>query len=191
MISNIDELNDEELEIKNETSKEIKRSKIYVRDNGICDVCNKFVLLKDYDLGHLVDKSNGGGYEWDNLVVMHRECNHSKPHHSSVEEYNKWKLTKHLQIASNTKITRSIPQEQSTYIGIVTPRVVNSETVDSPVNSETIISPSEQNVNHQPTNSYCKTCNTITKHVKTGDRASKSHGIRQRWLCSNCGSTKY
>lgn len=68
------------------------RSDIYIRDRGICWVCNRFVDLKDYDLGHLVDKCNGGHDDYDNLVVMHKSCNLSKPRHTTLEEVMKWKL---------------------------------------------------------------------------------------------------
>lgn len=116
MINNLEELENDALAIQLESNKEIKRSKIYIRDNGICDVCRRFVMLKDYELGHIIDRSNGGSYDWENLVVMHRECNHAKPHHNTVEEYNKWKLTKHLAIASNSR-PQYIAKEQLTYIG--------------------------------------------------------------------------
>lgn len=69
------------------------RSDIYLRDNGICWICNSFVSLDDYDLGHLVDRTNGGHDDYDNLAVMHRKCNHSKPYHNTLEEALRWKLT--------------------------------------------------------------------------------------------------
>jgi 5-methylcytosine-specific restriction endonuclease McrA len=68
------------------------RSVIYIRDNGICWVCNKTVLLKDYDLGHLVDRCNSGADEIENCVVMHKQCNGGKPTHASLEEALLWKL---------------------------------------------------------------------------------------------------
>jgi hypothetical protein len=69
------------------------RSNIYLRDKGICWICNSFVQLCDYDLGHLVDRCMGGQDELDNLVVMHKRCNLSKPHHNTLEDCLKWKLT--------------------------------------------------------------------------------------------------
>lgn len=69
------------------------RSDIYIRDKGICWICNEFVDLKDYDLGHLIDKCNGGQDDYDNLAVMHTKCNLSKPRHTTLEEAMKWKLT--------------------------------------------------------------------------------------------------
>jgi len=69
------------------------RSDIYIRDNGICWVCNRFVELRDYDLGHLVDRCNGGHDDYDNLAVMHKICNLKKPRHTTLEAAMKWKLT--------------------------------------------------------------------------------------------------
>lgn len=72
------------------------RSDIYIRDNGICWVCNKFVPLPKYDLGHIVDRCNNGYDYYDNLAVMHKSCNGSKPYHRTLEEALKWKLTSFL-----------------------------------------------------------------------------------------------
>ncbi len=72
------------------------RSDIYIRDKGMCWACNSFVELKDYDLGHLVDRVNGGHDDYDNLAVMHETCNLSKPKHQTLEECTRWKLTAFL-----------------------------------------------------------------------------------------------
>lgn len=69
------------------------RSDIYIRDKGICWVCNGFVDIKNYDVGHLVDRCNGGLETYDNLVVMHHHCNIKKPRHTNLEEAMRWKLT--------------------------------------------------------------------------------------------------
>lgn len=69
------------------------RSDIYLRDKGICWICNSFVDLNDYELGHLIDRRNGGQDAYDNLAVMHKFCNRSKPLHNTLEEAMKWKLT--------------------------------------------------------------------------------------------------
>jgi len=77
----------------NDASWQMLRSDIYVRDKGICWICNTFVELKDYDLGHLIDRCNNGSDTYDNLSVMHKSCNLSKPKHTTLEEAMKWKLT--------------------------------------------------------------------------------------------------
>jgi hypothetical protein len=68
------------------------RSSIYLRDKGICWVCNDFVELTEYDLGHLIDRANGGWNDYDNLAAMHTSCNLAKPHHNTLEEAMKWRL---------------------------------------------------------------------------------------------------
>ncbi len=69
------------------------RSDIYIRDKGICWICNEFVNLRDYDLGHLIDRCKGGLEAYDNLAVMHHYCNRSKPRHLTLQEAIRWKLT--------------------------------------------------------------------------------------------------
>lgn len=76
------------------------RSDVYIRDKGICWICNEFVDLKDYDLGHLIDRCMNGEDSYDNVAVMHMKCNMAKPLHATLEEALKWKLT-------NTIITRN------------------------------------------------------------------------------------
>lgn len=75
------------------------RSDIYIRDKGICWLCNAFVDLPDYDLGHLVDKCNDGQPTYDNLVVMHKHCNSIKPYHETLEEAVRWRLTYNMPVA--------------------------------------------------------------------------------------------
>jgi len=69
------------------------RSEAYIRDKGICWVCNEFVPLRDYDLGHLVDRSNGGNDSLMNCAVMHKHCNSIKPSHHTLEAALIWRLT--------------------------------------------------------------------------------------------------
>lgn len=68
------------------------RSLIYARDNGICWICRQFVPLNQYDLGHLVDRCNGGQDDYDNLAVMHKKCNTGKPQHHTMDEHILWLL---------------------------------------------------------------------------------------------------
>jgi len=68
------------------------RSLIYARDNGICWICRQFVPLHQYDLGHLVDRCNGGQDDYDNLAVMHKKCNEAKPQHHTMDEHILWLL---------------------------------------------------------------------------------------------------
>lgn len=78
------------------------RRDIYRRDKGICWVCNTFVDYDiDYDLGHLIERCNGGEFAADNLTVMHHKCNLSKPRHNTIEEAVKWQLNNRFLISSN------------------------------------------------------------------------------------------
>jgi hypothetical protein len=70
---------------------DLMRSQIYIRDKGMCWVCNEFVLLIDYDLGHLVDRFNNGVDDDINCSVMHKKCNIIKPSHKTLEEAYKWR----------------------------------------------------------------------------------------------------
>lgn len=86
------------------------RSDIYIRDKGMCWVCNEKAELKDYDLGHLIDRCNGGQDEDDNLAVMHKRCNIKKPRHTSLEEAMEWRLSK--ESVSGTPVIKPLPNEQ-------------------------------------------------------------------------------
>ncbi len=113
---NISEDNmEEDLQVKelNQTAAnwQTLRSEIYNRDNGMCWVCNRFVELKDYDLGHLVDRCNGGQDVYENLAVMHKQpCNVSKPKHNTLEEAIIWKLrTRYLTMERPTALFGDAP----------------------------------------------------------------------------------
>jgi 5-methylcytosine-specific restriction endonuclease McrA len=67
------------------------RSEIYLRDRGICWICGDFVLLSDYDLGHIIDDCRGGKPTEDNLTVMHHYCNSMKPKHATLEDAINWR----------------------------------------------------------------------------------------------------
>jgi len=106
----------------------ILRSNIYLRDKGMCWVCNTFVNLDEYDLGHLIDRCNGGHDAYDNLTVMHKSCNLSKPRHETLEEAMKWKLTAFIPFRRISKPSRTMlrkarkQQRQETRIVFVEPR---------------------------------------------------------------------
>lgn len=82
----------QEVDIRGTPEWQQLRSEIYIRDRGICWVCNRFTLLTEYDLGHLVDFCMGGKAIYENLAVMHGYCNDIKPKHATLEEAMKWKL---------------------------------------------------------------------------------------------------
>lgn len=68
------------------------KSRIWERDEGICQVCG-FDLRQDpdsYELGHKVDRVCGGSDTDDNLCVQCVACNRLKPPHDTWEEYEEW-----------------------------------------------------------------------------------------------------
>jgi ssDNA-binding Zn-finger/Zn-ribbon topoisomerase 1 len=88
---------------------------IYRRDKGICWVCNAEVDYDSYDLGHIIDRCNGGEFEANNLAVMHHKCNLSKPRHKTIEEAIKWQLSNRSLINSNlftqnNSIVNNVPE---------------------------------------------------------------------------------
>ncbi len=89
----------------------VLRSHIYIRDKGICWICNRFVCPKDYDLGHLVDRCNGGLDAYDNLAVMHRWCNLTKPQHQTLEDAMRWKLTPAYLYHAPAKVPKPISED--------------------------------------------------------------------------------
>lgn len=114
-----------EREVLQKARWDMLRSDIYIRDKGICWVCGKIVDLRNYDLGHLVDRCNGGQDDYDNLAVMHKHCNITKPRHTSLEETMKWELTaQYLTVRPMAK--RSPPKEQLSFIA-------NVQTITPPV----------------------------------------------------------
>jgi hypothetical protein len=92
------------------------RSDIYIRDKGICWVCNEFVEVRDYDLGHLIDRCNGGENEYDNLSVMHHSCNINKPRHTTLEDAMKWKLNPSYLLRPKIIFKEDLPQLQPNVI---------------------------------------------------------------------------
>lgn len=101
--------NEREIEVLKQAKWQMLRSDIYIRDKGICWVCNGKVELKDYDLGHLVDKCNGGKDDYDNLAVMHRKCNITKPKHLTLEEAMKWKLNPNYLVKPKPQLRLNFP----------------------------------------------------------------------------------
>lgn len=96
------------------------RSEIYIRDRGICWVCNAFVLLSQYELGHLIDYNMKGDAVYENLAVMHEYCNGIKPDHNTLEDAMKWKLIPRSMVGQSTIksdtiiTTRIIPTKPTT-----------------------------------------------------------------------------
>ncbi len=56
------------------------RHRLYERDGGICQLCGHPVSSLGFHLDHIVPKSKGGAFTWDNLRLAHRGCNSSRSH---------------------------------------------------------------------------------------------------------------
>ena len=55
-----------------------QRSVIYLRDQGICQICREFTTLDRYDCDHIVPYSLGGATTVDNGQCTCQTCNRSK-----------------------------------------------------------------------------------------------------------------
>lgn len=54
------------------------RKYLLVRDQFQCQYCNKLVTAKTATIDHVVPKSKGGKYEWENVVIACSPCNQKK-----------------------------------------------------------------------------------------------------------------
>jgi len=70
------------------------REQIWRRDKGTCQCCgaNDDKTMASWELGHIIDRLNGGKDEATNLLVMCLVCNRNKPFHNSVEEFEAWRM---------------------------------------------------------------------------------------------------
>ena len=67
------------------------RKLVWIRDNGICDVCGRELEFDEYECGHIVEYVAGGTNRLENLTVMCGRCNrYLKPLHETKEEYYLW-----------------------------------------------------------------------------------------------------
>lgn len=55
-----------------------QRTFIFLRDNGICQICNASVTLKNFDCDHIVPHSKGGLTAVENGQCTCKSCNRSK-----------------------------------------------------------------------------------------------------------------
>jgi len=51
---------------------------IYFRDNFTCAYCGKQLTLSECTIDHVVPRSKGGDWSWENLVTACKECNSKK-----------------------------------------------------------------------------------------------------------------
>ena len=59
-------------------SEAIDWKSIHDRDCGVCQLCNRPVILEEMSLDHIVALTNGGDHVLQNVQTAHRTCNLSK-----------------------------------------------------------------------------------------------------------------
>lgn len=60
----------------------VSRNNIFKRDNHKCGYCHSKL---DLTVDHVIPKSKGGGYTWENLVTCCRKCNSKKDNRTPEE----------------------------------------------------------------------------------------------------------
>jgi|694.fasta_scaffold23064_18 5-methylcytosine-specific restriction endonuclease McrA len=68
------------------------RKNVWIRDEGICQYCNKKISLNTFTIDHIVPKKSGGKTIWENVVACCYGCNQKKGE-KSLKEIN-FKLIK-------------------------------------------------------------------------------------------------
>ncbi|SMO57483.1 TIGR02646 family protein [Balnearium lithotrophicum] len=98
------------------------RRALFIRDNFTCAYCGKTVKDNEATVDHLVPKSRGGKWEWENLVTSCSECNQRKgnrtPKEAGMELLFKPKRPSTIQIALNrwkSKFNEEFLRALSTY----------------------------------------------------------------------------
>ncbi len=81
------------------------RRAVFIRDNFTCAYCGKTVKDSEATVDHLIPKSRGGKWEWENLVTCCSQCNQKKgnktPQEAGMELLFKPKRPSNMQIALN------------------------------------------------------------------------------------------
>ncbi|WP_456455398.1 HNH endonuclease [Thermovibrio sp.] len=81
------------------------RRAIFIRDNFTCAYCGKALKDSEATVDHVVPKSRGGKWEWENLITCCKDCNQRKgnrtPEEAQMELLFKPKKPSSLQVAVN------------------------------------------------------------------------------------------
>ena len=51
---------------------------VWMRDEGLCQYCEKKMSLSESTIDHVIPKSKGGSHTWENVVISCRKCNQKK-----------------------------------------------------------------------------------------------------------------
>ena len=60
------------------TKIKLTRKNIFLRDNNICQYCEKQKKIQDLSIDHVIPRASGGRNSWDNLVCSCIDCNTKK-----------------------------------------------------------------------------------------------------------------
>lgn len=63
------------------SSRRNQLERVYTRDDGICYLCKRHVPRELASRDHVVDLSEGGSREDDNVKLAHKKCNEWKSTH--------------------------------------------------------------------------------------------------------------
>lgn len=63
---------------KLKNSVRFSRKNVWIRDEGKCQYCNKFVSINTFTIDHVIPKTSGGKTVWDNVVACCYTCNQKK-----------------------------------------------------------------------------------------------------------------
>jgi hypothetical protein len=80
------------------------RKYIFARDEGCCQYCGAGLTMATGTLDHVVPKSRGGRWSWDNLVLACAKCNQHKGNRTPKEAHMKL-LTRPKQMSYREYIT--------------------------------------------------------------------------------------
>ncbi|MFH1228534.1 MAG: HNH endonuclease [Planctomycetota bacterium] len=61
------------------------RHNIITRDNGQCQYCGKKLPVSELSIDHIIPRSRGGAYSWENVVASCSRCNTRKGGHLPEE----------------------------------------------------------------------------------------------------------
>lgn len=48
---------------------------LYIRDDGVCQICDQACSREDASIDHIVPIARGGAHTWDNVQLAHLLCN--------------------------------------------------------------------------------------------------------------------
>ena len=79
-------------------SKTPTRIAIIIRDNRTCAYCGKICDDHEITIDHIIPKSKGGKWTWENLVVSCLECNRKKANNIWLPRFTKPKRIDHIHV---------------------------------------------------------------------------------------------